>query len=800
MGGVPAGCPRFGTNQSFDSAIAVVTIHHADAGKVNQGTGFELQQIDGVCHILLQPVGDKSFFKFGRSRSKEQKSTNLDVHLPGPQVAIKQFVLASDCFANCWRVESKTESITTVNEVPIQAVTHRTKRSKTRNPHAVYLDQSEANEIDINTLHLTIWLIKSPREAVGEDFPAYPLDGTVQTVGNRRDMWALTRYIPQYGVRPASRNSVRVVERFTGVIYTAKVFRGLGARERRDEEFRILGKKAISESIVCYLHTTQLTHMPAIITSTHEGFVSYNKCHNEILSKHPGIRFALATGMLRRLFSAMSFLHHNNIIHANVSGNSILLRMKEDTLDDVLIVDYGAAWKAPADDGTPHDNLIADGRGIMELVDRCCDIWTFRNGPPLSAKSDLDMVARTRSAARAYENVRRVAAHFFQNQGGDPASREGKKWNRLLTRKEHDLGSAQDDQIHNASLRVICHMTRAKLDTIVTGWITHRGTSEEERPRMILSLGHRYLDDLANSLYHGRWDLLPRDICAKLQSMEGDCKDPWRKFAAVREIQIDVRRIMFNDAPQLCIEAKSLLKFLALCVECYPSWAQNIRRTFSEHMSDESFYSVQQIQGLLHVLRSYGQLPSNMKHTLQDIADAGGEHTIVFHESRPVYYHVPSRMFNLSQLQHFADPDVLRNMIIEDKIKCEKFAEVRGEAGIQGCYVPISLVHTFATAFEIDLQDAPLLDGQNPALDPADFSHVSKGRIVLARKGLVGYASVTRSANQFFHYAKDPADFEDASTFLPTYFGNMKVLRLSPNGRFDHPLLSHWSKFRPADD
>lgn len=87
-----------------------------------------------------------------------------------------------------------------------------------------------------------------------------------------------------------------------------------------------------------------------------------------------------------------------------------------------------------------------------------------------------------------------------------------------------------------------------------------------------------------------------------------------------------------------------------------------------------------------------------------------------------------------------------------------------------------------------------------PTLDPSDFSEVQPGRIVLARPGILGFASMIRSAEQInWLNPKTPVTYESPSTFLATNFGDMKVIPELPYGQINK-RPEHWWKYRTPEE
>ncbi|KAF2111936.1 hypothetical protein BDV96DRAFT_649304 [Lophiotrema nucula] len=811
---IPIGCPRFKPKAAFDDAVGVVTVHRTLAWEVNQNTKFLKRNIqapessdDGSnaagCHFLLPCKTKDPFYQFGRSSTKGRRESLLDVYIPDTRVAMKQFTLFPDHNVNYWRIEANSETITRVNGVPLQVVDTRTKTYKTRLPHLLYLDPMVPNQVMVGDLEITVWLLKTPRDALGPNpsLAMSPIHSQVQDIVNHPENWAQARWILGKHPIEISTASERVLERFTGTVYTAKLFRDNNSgRDIRDREFRNMNKQLKDESIVQYLYATEIRGIPSIITSTHEGFAPYAVCHGSISSWHPGTRFQVATNLLRRLFTAVDFLHFNSIIHGALSRNSVLLRLNDAELEQVLVVDYGDTRTVAPGQALPREDMIEDGRASMELVDECCDIWAFRNGPPPEAMSDEEMAHRTRKAANDYEKVRKVNAQFFQNKKGDPQSAYGKKLARLLDKMKYGLEHAQSEQVFNSQRRVILPLTAKKIQEIVQEWESgHRASGVE--PPMILSLGHQFLDGLIDQLRHRNWDVTPRDVCHKLKMLEGDCKEHWRPLLISKRFSFPLRPSNKSGNQRVLVCEESFADYLAFYMQLRPECNHAVYSAYQEHIKLSAMGTVwlKDIENFSAALQQSGSIPLNILTTLRKLSRATLNDELSVEEQFEIWTHVPSRAFNLTQLQNLANSTSFKNCICNDVVPCENFAEVRGGAEVQGCYAPLSLLHAFAEAFDLTACNSSQGVISYPIHDPSDFYQVNnEGRLILARRGLVGYASICRTGDQITHCPKDVTDIHTAATFLPTYFGDLIVLPPSPDKSFNVPRPAHWSLFKPA--
>jgi hypothetical protein len=176
-----------------------------------------------------------------------------------------------------------------------------------------------------------------------------------------------------------------------------------------------------------------------------------------------------------------------------------------------------------------------------------------------------------------------------------------------------------------------------------------------------------------------------------------------------------------------------------------------------------------------------------------------GQPVIQIQEIHQVWYHVPSRMFNVTQLHRLVSPERFVNSVNDGNIRCDHYVEVRGDPKLQGLYVTMSLLAAFGVQLGLTMEILNHTQGF-PTYDPADFSQVVY-HIILVHTGLVPWASVTRHGKQFNFNAPRYVDkFEPHYTFLPTYFGSLKVLPPLPPGGNEYVIPEHWSKFRTVEE
>ncbi|CAN9380687.1 unnamed protein product [Alternaria alternata] len=331
---------------SVDNVVGIVTVYDHRAHHANRSTAYRKSRIrtqlaDGEwsldgCHVFLGAIQGRHCYTMGRADNKSASPSTRDVYFPGSRVGIHQFNLAPVWKSDSWRLQSATETIAEVNGAPIQLSTPRTRKLSSQLPQAIHLRQNLVNHVLINGLRVEIFMLKTVRGLYPiQDYQLLELCPQLQEVVHRPETWARDRYLQ----RPdqISTNTYRVLERFTGNIETAKFFHhNDNGQDLRDAEFLKLAKDKVDASLVRYLQSVEINHIPAVITETHEGFEPYAALEKNIKEQHPRLRFAIASRLLRRLTSALTFLHFHKIVHGNVTKESALLRLLDFKPETVL--------------------------------------------------------------------------------------------------------------------------------------------------------------------------------------------------------------------------------------------------------------------------------------------------------------------------------------------------------------------------------------------------------------------------------------------------------------------------------
>ncbi|KAL1608981.1 hypothetical protein SLS59_002175 [Nothophoma quercina] len=199
-----------------------------------------------------------------------------------------------------------------------------------------------------------------------------------------------------------------------------------------------------------------------------------------------------------------------------------IMQIVDDKVEHVLLVDYSTTHTFPSGDTALKEAMVADSRAVFKLVDDCCDMWTLRKSATKNAQSEAVLRERTVKVADDYAIVKRCCADYFGRQGQSKASVKGKKLLRLLEMMAIEWNSTQAEQLHNGTLKEVGCVFKSTLDRMNRKYIeAHGSLGLGEHQVWNLSLDHSYLDGLVTGLHQNRWDLTPRDICAKTEELAG---------------------------------------------------------------------------------------------------------------------------------------------------------------------------------------------------------------------------------------------------------------------------------------
>lgn len=265
---LPEGCPEIPDEVPLEDLVAIVTVHHQEAYTANRNDNYRKLRVSKTnhatnrqeavgCHIFLHRIPGQPTYSFGRPTPKDDlaKSTQigtpsapeLDVFLPSTSIAKKQFMLIPDHASGCWRLDASSETITTVNRVPLQKFTTRTKKNKTNLPQTLYLDQSCVNHVQVPGMEIAISLLMTVAKALEQE-PSYeppPLSDPLQDVAGRAEEWAQSPFTLSKRAEQVSGKSYRALQRFTGETKTVKMYSGVQGTRERDSELLMFCKEQV---------------------------------------------------------------------------------------------------------------------------------------------------------------------------------------------------------------------------------------------------------------------------------------------------------------------------------------------------------------------------------------------------------------------------------------------------------------------------------------------------------------------------------------------------------------------------
>ncbi|KAJ4353747.1 uncharacterized protein N0V89_005477 [Didymosphaeria variabile] len=860
---LPTGCPRIPDSVSRNDLVAVVVVKHDDAYDVNHNSAYERRELfeknsitgrnqSCAAQIYLHRLASQPKYSFGKGylpeqepepqlesdcKSKSKSETDLDsslesesgeevdqarpipiydVYLPIRSAVKQLFELMPDGPAGCWRIEATSMAVVTVAGVEIQKPQPRTttKKKKSKSlrslPHALYLDASVMSVITFGNITINLWLIQSPVEVLrsDRDFKANNLQKESQ------NDWAKDAYIWDLRKKQVSFNSWRVTQRFTETVATAKIYKHANGIGDRDREMLMFSKQNTHHSIVHYQLAAELHGVPVAITDTHESMISFAAMQRDLPSMHPGARFKLAAAIFRPLFSALEWLHYNRIVHGSVTPASVLLQVVGGRLSKLLLVDYSYAYLVDMGENMPQELMRHESTQAMDIIETCSNIWTLRQKPLPEWKPEPIMAQLASQAEHHFAMVKQACDDFYYRKPESWQNKARAKMLEMLALKERKWEQAREAQVRNSRLLQVSALTRADLQKIMLEWKrfkanrsynmgeTTAGQPDNEDYAMILTLGHAYLDELANSICSAKVYPqlpLPHEICSRLRFLEGEDREPWQMFRVHQTQEFNVQSIG-RKSKVVQIESRSLADYLAACLETYPSLRNEALRQYDLEIVPNGAWLLPEFVEAFHErLKKRIRLPSNINSTLEALGNVNAEGVLAVPESYDICYHRPSQMFNITQMHRTATLSQLNSGLNDTRIRCDNFVEVRGQPNLEGNFVPLPMLPMFAEAFRYTIGHQPEPRHGNSMHDPSDFSRMSS-RIILAHQGLVAFASMSQTQDQVSHCPKDEEDFQRSEKFLHTYFGDMKVFPKASDGMHEYPRPAHWAKYKTAEE
>ncbi|KAF2490173.1 hypothetical protein BU16DRAFT_566200 [Lophium mytilinum] len=266
------------------------------------------------------------------------------------------------------------------------------------------------------------------------------------------------------------------------------------------------------------------------------------------------------------------------------------------------------------------------------------------------------------------------------------------------------------------------------------------------------SFGHPILDAIFRDFGKPDWEWSAKEIIRQIRVSEGDCSEPWRTLDVVMSWKIHAK-----DGPDrdVLVDMHDLGKFFGFIAQMWPTWSTRTFRTkaraYIDKVRNPEFCSGIDLRALARDLAGLGNMPSQLADAFQILSNQRTGNFFELNNTFKLWYHVPSRMFNATQLLGMAARGPYE--------RCKKsgfhppYQQVRGDPELDGHYISLGLLPKLAKDLELEVVGTPA-EPSDRTVDAADFSIVDSTRsMILAKKTSLRWAELDRiSRNVTFQF------------------------------------------------
>ncbi|KAF2490175.1 hypothetical protein BU16DRAFT_566202 [Lophium mytilinum] len=298
----------------------------------------------------------------------------------------------------------------------------------------------------------------------------------------------------------------------------------------------------------------------------------------------------------------------------------------------------------------------------------------------------------------------------------------------------------------------------------------------------MFTLGHPFLDDLLARLssHPDSWNITIIAICKEIRTIKGDFYCPFRALLVPKDFRLGVKKMASGQ--DVLFDLTDLRRFLRYVQKTWPAWASIVAAIFKAYGRDDpgiaGFCAGRHVRAFANDLANKENLPPKMAELFKILRDKNSPSidALVIKSGLNLWYHVPSRSFNITNLLSLADPAIRARVSKDPSLHITEFQELLGEDEIEGIYVSLDLLKKYSRALQVHVVGTPV-EATRRAVDAADFSGVdSKKYQILAKRSSLQWATLDRKKVKVEYPGYSHG--KDNLTYFRGTHGDLQKLRL----------------------
>ncbi|KAF2490178.1 hypothetical protein BU16DRAFT_566205 [Lophium mytilinum] len=693
-------------------------------------------------YVLLHDDDDYPDYYFGRSA---QCAVLVPAEDGENTVGRQHFHVFPDRVANAWCLEvtSTSPTLAVVNNVYMQA-----KSNATGHRYQIFLNPEARNVVKIEGIVIYIYPIRLPSvcarsslssdfaklEKLGASFGATNAQANEASVDDRlllrksriRAEEETQIYVLRSHKLPSQsgRETYLALDPFNGEHLVAHILpKGYSGHKMANDHFELVNGLHTILSIARFRKPITVKGVPILLGEYHQRAVTLRKFMNEnaqelnLEDRHRG-----ALWLMKSLLNIVETMHETSTAHNNLSMDTVLVHDLGRNGADLCLTGFSNSIVLEAGDTTQalfEFDLSSIVRVVAQFL-RMEDIPGRLRGAHLeSPELDQDNHAwHTHSLA---QKALVAARRTYTDAENYPDDSDGLEFDRL--------GNKVLDAIAKRDSTRAAAMLQSR--RFLAPPVIHPG----------YTLGHLTLDRIVNEVSSGIRAYTVSDVNKIVRSIGGNKVHYWSQIKVLRNFYIPVYQRKHGDA---LVKLKPLLDYVLCCIDMYPDHRKDIVSLCKEYVPDgrgTGFCTLTHVDAFARAFARKKPLPSILSEavaTYRTLQGTGKEKSSLrFTATFYIWYHQPSRMFNLTQLLCIAHPDYLHRIMDRRRAAypTQQVPEIQGDPRIRGRYALIRSLEWFMEKLHLRVPDREEIlreSWDQSAIDQTSFANVDwQAKIIL---------------------------------------------------------------------